>query len=107
MWLYDNIFANVITCNVNVYYSVDLIHIFKPNVFVLWLHDKDKSLQRNFIMFFEKKLCTTLLENVNQNNGKFQFVDSELEYLGVGAMDLIDDPLIIADTLRWKQFFKR
>lgn len=58
-------------------------------------------------MFSEKKLCTTLLENVTPNNGKFQLVDSELEYLGVGVMDLINDSKVIADRLKWKQFFER
>lgn len=49
----------------------------------------------------------TTLENLNLNNGKFQIVDFELEFFGVGVMDLVNDPKVITDKFRSKDFFKR
>lgn len=46
------------------------------------------------------------LEKINPNNGESQPVDTEL-YLGVGVMDLVNDPKIVADKVRLKNFFKR
>lgn len=59
-------------------------------------------------MLSEKNnVIRTPLKNINLNNGKFQIVNFELEYSGVGVMYLVNDPKVMTDKVRSKDIFKR
>ncbi|XP_050066483.1 uncharacterized protein LOC126555629 [Aphis gossypii] len=77
-------------------------------VVILELHDKIINLSKEILLCFLKRsyVLQTPLDNINPNNGEFQLIDSGL-YLGVGVMDLVNDPKVLADNVRRKDFFKR
>lgn len=77
-------------------------------VVILELHDKIINLYKEILLCFLKRsyVLQTPLDNINPNNGEFQLIDSGL-YLGVGVMDLVNDPKVLADNVRRKDFFKR
>jgi len=55
-------------------------------------------LKRNYVL-------QTSLDNINPNNDEFKLIDTEL-YLGVGVMDLLNDPKVVLIMLDGRIFLK-
>lgn len=71
------------------------------------MHDKIINLYREILLCFLKRnyVLQTSLDNINPNNDEFKLIDTEL-YLGVGVMDLLNDPKVVLIMLDGRIFLK-
>lgn len=72
------------------------------------LHEKVVTLYKDILLCFLKRsyVSQNNIVDVNPMNGQFQLVDSEL-YLGLNVMLHKDDPEIINENHKRKEFFDR
>lgn len=72
------------------------------------LHDMIIELYQEILLCFLRKdyVNRTPLNEINPQNGEHQLTDNQL-YLGINVMRNKDNPEIIKDQIRRKDFFER
>jgi len=89
------------TCRFNQYFQTQ-------QVVITDLHDKIIILYQDILLCFLKRdyVMQTPLDQINPKNGEKLLTDRQL-YLGAQVIEHIDDPCIVAQSARRKEFFDR